>query len=269
MNTRKQNPTGTYTDTTYSKSVDHYFFDGQIRKAWVQFAAIFSELNVRVGKNDSKSTTDLVTVQVKVGSTDRVVASILAGNTQNKPIRLPAVAVQMVGMDMAYDYIKGSNQQARHTTFPVGGTLPDDGKVVYKYIPFPYFLNMEASLLASNEDQHQQMLEQILLLFNPDLQLQISDGFSDWTAITHAELTGISMDTPYPSESDRRIISTTLSFKVLCYLSPAINIRSNYLKRIKLRIAAVNSGESIEDFMVEDNTGEYTIIADTDGIPPK
>lgn len=273
MNTKKRNPTSTYADTSYSKSVDHYFYDGQLKKALVQFAAIFSELNVRIGKNDSDSDTDMITTQVKVGSMDRVVGSILAGNTQNKPIRLPSIAVQMVGLDIAFDYIKGSGQQMRETTFPIGGTLPNDGKVVYKYVPHPFFMNVEVSLLASNEYQHQQMLEQILLLFNPDLQLQISDKFSDWTAITHAELTGIGLETPYPSDTDRRIITTTLSFKVLCYLSPAMNIRENYLKRIKLRIAAVNSG-NIDEYIFQDIPGpdeEYTTIADVDkmNIPPR
>jgi hypothetical protein len=177
----------TYKDTQYSKSLDNYFYTGQIRKLQIQFAAIFSELQVAVGKNDFVQQTNLMTVPVKIGSMDRVVASILAGNTQNKGISAPMIAIHMNGMEPAFDYIKGSNQQARNTVFPVGGTLPDDGRVVYKYMPFPYFLTMEAAILATNEYQHQQMLEQILLLFNPDLQIQISDGYNDWTKITHVE----------------------------------------------------------------------------------
>jgi hypothetical protein len=70
---------------------------------------------------------------------------------------------------------------------------------------------MEAAIMATNEYQHQQMLEQILLLFNPDLQIQISDGYNDWTKITHVELVSVGLETPYPSEADRRIISTLLT----------------------------------------------------------
>ena len=269
----KQN-LNTYNGTDYSKSLDSYFFDGQIRKAIIQFGAIFSELQVKIGKNDFNSQTDLITVPVKIGSSDRVVAAIMAGNTQNKPIRLPAMAVQMVGMDLAFDYVKGSNQVNRNVHFPIGSDLPNDGKVIYTYMPFPYFLKMELAILASNEHQHQQMLEQILLLFNPDLQLQISDGFADWTKITHVELDGVSLETAYPSESERRIISTTLSFNMLCYLSPAMNVKENYIKKIKLRIASIGTGTTFDDFALNDVPGtpeEYQTIIDVDelGIPPR
>ena len=263
----------TYKNTQYSKSLDNYFYSGQIRKLQIQFSAIFSELQVAVGKNDFDQQTNLMTVPVKIGSMDRVVASILAGNTQNKPIRAPIIATHMTGMEPAFDFVKGSNQQARHTVFPVGGTLPDDGKVVYKYMPFPYFLTMEASILATNEYQHQQMLEQILLLFNPDLQIQISDGYNDWTKITHVELTGVGFETAYPSEADRRVISTTLQFRVLCYLSPPVNVRENYIKKIKLRISELSRNASFDLFKLEDvpgNPDEYDTLIDVDklGIPP-
>ena len=271
MATRKRN-LNSYADTDYSKSVGHYFYDGQIRKILVQFAAVFSELQVAIGKNGFDSATNLITVPIKLGTADRVVAAIMAGNTQNKPIRLPALAAQMTGMDLALDYVKGSNQVSRDTTFPVGGTLPDDGKVIYKYMPFPYWIDMELALIASNEYQHQQMLEQILLLFNPDLQIQISDVYQDWTKITHIELTGI--ETPYPSDTERRVITSNLQFRVLCYLSPAINVKDNYIKKIKLRIASMKFDETFEEFQLDDVPGtpeEYVTIIDVDdlNIPPR
>lgn len=264
----------TYKDTTYSKSLDHYFYDGQIRKAQVQFAAIFSELQVKIGKNDYDSQTDFITVPVKMGSIDRVVGAIMAGNTQNKSIRVPMLATNMMGIEPVWDMVKGSNQVSRRVSWPVGSALPEGGKVIYKYVPHPYWLKMELAIIASNEYQHQQMIEQILLLFNPDLQIQISDGFADWTKISHVELVDVGLDTPYPSETDRRLITTTINFKVLCYLSPPVNIKENYIKKIKLRITALNSNQSFEDFKFEDVPGtpeEYETIIDVDklDIPPK
>lgn len=270
----KKEDLSTYNDTTYSKTLGHYFYEGQLRKHLVQAAAVFTELQVKIGKNDFKSQTDLITVPVKIGSMDRVVAAIMAGNTQNKNARIPMLVLQMTGLEIAYDYIKGSNQVKRETKFPVGGTLPDDGKVIYSYMPFPFWLNFEVTILASNEYQHQQILEQILLLFNPDLQLQISDAFADWTKITHIELLDINLETPYPLELDRRIITTTLNFKSLVYLSPAINLKDNYIKRIKLRISEVSTNENFDDYFIENIPGapdEYQTIIDIDklGIPPR
>ncbi len=264
----------TYTNTDYSKSLDHYFYDGQIRKAQVQFSAIFSELRVKIGKNDFDSQTDFITVPVKIGSIDRVVAAIKAGNTQNRPVRVPAMAAHLEGIEQAWDYVKGSNQQFRHTVFPVGGTLPEDGKVVYKMMPFPYFLNMNLSVIASNEYQHQQIIEQILLLFNPDLQIQISDGYSDWTKISRIEMVGVGFDTPYPLDEESRLITTTFSFRVLCYLSPPVNLKENYIKRVMMRFTSVAMGENMEEFMLENVPGtpdEYIKVADIDllDIPPR
>lgn len=265
---------GTYANTDYSKSVDHYFYDGQIRRAQVQFSAIFSELKVKIGKNDFDSASEFITVPVKIASIDRVVAAIKAGNTQNKPIRVPAMAAHLEGIEQAFDMVKGSNQQFRHTTFPAGGTLPNDAKVVYKYMPFPYYLNMNLSVVTSNEYQHQQIIEQILLLFNPDLQIQITDGYSDWTKISRVELTGINFETPFPLAEETRLITTSFNFKVLCYLSPPINVKDNYIKRIMMRINAIGTGDDYDEYFIDHIPGspeEYAVVADIDmlDIPPR
>lgn len=256
----------TYKNTQYSKSLDNYFYTGQIRKLQIQFAAIFSELQVAIGNNDFDQQTNLITVPVKMGPMDRVVAAILSGNTQNKPIRAPAIATNLIGIEPAWDFVKGLNQKARNVVMPVGGVFPDDIKVVRKLMPFPYFMIMEASILASNEYQHQQMLEQILLLFNPDLQIQISDGYDDWTKITRVELTSVGLETAYPNEYDRRLITTTLQFQVLCYMSPPVDIRDDYIKRIKLRISELASNVDMDLFKLEEipgNADEYSTIADS------
>lgn len=265
---------GTYANTDYSKSVDHYFYDGQIRRAQVQFSAIFSELKVKIGNNDFNSESNFITVPIKIGSVDRVVAAIKAGNTQNKPVRVPIMAAHLEGIDQAFDFVKGSNQQHRYTTFPAGGTLPNDAKVIYKYMPFPYFLNMNLSVITSNEYQHQQIIEQILLLFNPDLQIQISDGYSDWTKISRVELSGINFDTTYPLGEESRLITTSFSFQVLCYLSPPVNIKENYIKKIMLRLHAVGTGEDYGEYFMDNVPGEpeeYMTVADIDmlDIPPR
>jgi hypothetical protein len=269
------NKLATFEHTTdFSNSVDHFFYTGQIRRILVQFSAIFSEMQVSVGKNNNfDQQTNLMTVPIKIGSMDRVVAAIMANNTQNTMIRAPIMASNMMGIEPAYEYIKGRNQISRETVFPVGGTLPDDGKVVYKYMPSPYWIHTELAILATNELQHQQMLEQILLLFNPDLQIQLSDAYDDWTKISHVELTSVGLDTPYPSETDRRLITTRFNFRVMCYLSPPMNIKDNYVKKIKLRISSLQSSDDFNDYTLFDVPGtddEYTTIADVSKmhVPP-
>ena len=46
-------------------------------------------------------------------------------------------------------------------------------------------------MATSNTDQKLQLLEQILVLFNPALEIQQNDNPVDWTTITTVELTDI------------------------------------------------------------------------------
>ena len=43
-------------------------------------------------------------------------------------------------------------------------------------MPVPYLLNMQVDVWTSNTDQKLQLMEQILVLFNPALEIQHNDG---------------------------------------------------------------------------------------------
>ena len=55
---------------------------------------------------------------------------------------------------MAPEARKGVNQQYREVFLPLGGAAPDDFKVVYKFMPIPYFLRYDLHVLVSNR-RHQ------------------------------------------------------------------------------------------------------------------
>jgi hypothetical protein len=171
----------------------------------------------------------------------------------------------MQGMDIAPELQAGINTTRNQTYLPVGGVLPDDIKTVSQLRPVPYRVNLEVAIYASNTDQHFQMLEQILILFNPGVQIQISDSTFDMTKITTMELMGIRFEQNYPSAADRRIIQTTLDFSFPIYLSAPAQVKSNFINTIYARIgsltsqAAGNSSYSIvENLDVEG--AAYTMI---------
>lgn len=260
----------TFTDTDFSKTTDYYFYAGQLRRLQVQFASLFVEMQVSVGKNgNANRQTNLMTVPVKYASADRVVASIKAGNTQNVPLRLPMIALSMGELELAYDRFKGLKQVTRKVTFPTGAILPDGGKVVYKVTPMPYYVNFEMTVMTTNQRQMHEILEQIMILFTPDIQIQTSDAFLDWTAITAVELMGINPDT-LPEDADNRVYRTSLQFRAVAYLSPPADIRENYIKRIKLRFTAIGTGESFDEFFMDDEA-PYETVADVNtlDIPPR
>ena len=245
-----------------------YFYNAQIRGYILQFMAIFAGFKVAVGKLDNREEA-LIPVHLTYGAKDRVVASIFAENTQNKPLRLPAMSAYMNGIDLAPDRRKGVGVSRRETFLPVGGTFPDDITTVEQLMPVPYLTSMELSIYTSNRDEHLQLIEQIFMFFDPILQIQTSDDTFDWTKITTVELTGIRFEENYPIGTDRRMIQTTLDFAMPIYIATPAKLKNNFIKEIFARIgtistATVGSREIIAEL---DAQGfEYDKIFDADDI---
>lgn len=244
-----------------------YYYDEQIKSYLLQFASIFTEMQVMFGKTEDRDK-GLVPVKVHYGSKDRVAAAILHKNTQNAPIRLPAIAIYVSNIEMAPNRRKGVGGTDRHTHLPRGGLIPDDLQVVHRYVPIPYDLTVELSIFASNQDQQMQILEQILMLFDPMLQIQISDGPFDWTKITQVELTGVRMEENYPSGADPRLIHTSLDFQIPIYIAPPANLKHDFVEKIKMRISATDLSTELADIVAEfDAQGiEYTTVTSVDDI---
>lgn len=245
-----------------------YFYDQQIKRHLIEFMAVFAGMQVRMGDVMDPSA-EMINVPITYGVTDRVVADILANNTVNTPIRLPMMAAQCLGLELAPDLASGIGTIRRHAYVPLGGVVPDDIKVVYEAKPFPYRCNVELAILASNTEQLMQIVEQIALLFDPILQIQTSDAGMDFSRITYVELESIDMDTSYPSATDRRVIQATMKFNFPIYMSLPAEIKRNYVKSVFMRISAMGSdfdfNNGFDVIAAADAAGvQYQKVADAD-----
>lgn len=230
-----------------------YYYNKQLKSYIIQFMAIFGGLRVEVGKT-GEIEPRLVTVPIAYGSKDRVVASLKADNTQNKQLRLPIMSAYMNALDLAPESRKGVGNERRQTYLKTGGVFPDDVQVVHQLMPVPYKATIELSIFSSNTDQHMQIMEQILMLFDPVLQIQTNDDVFDWTKITTVELMSIRMDENYPAGTDRRIIQSAMDFSFVVYISAPANIKKDYVADIFLRIGAVSTiVANSEDMVAELN----------------
>jgi hypothetical protein len=242
-------------------STETYHYDSQLRSYIVQFMAVFAGLKVSVGENDFDKQSNLIDVPIRYGSVDRVVAAVKADNTQNKPVRLPTMAAYLASIQMAPEARKGVNVVERRPFLERGASFPNDIRVIEREQPIPYIAVFDLSIMTSNTDQHYQILEQILTLFNPIIQIQTSDDVHDWKRITTVELTDIGLEENYPPGQDNRIIQTTLSFVVPIYMAPPTVINRNYVAEIKMRLAAVAANESVTD-IVSDITRTFPAYED-------
>lgn len=233
---------------------DGYYYDHQLKRYILQFMAIFSGLQVQVGKwNDEDER--LISVPIHYGHKDRVVASILAENTQNKVLRLPAMSAYMRTIEIHTQNLAGSGATRRQSYTPTGGEVTTDTEVIYQRRPVPYKLGMEVAFYASNTDQMYQMIEQIAPIFGPTITIPTnSDSIFDWQRLSAVDYTGIALETNYPSATDRRINIFTMTFDYTIWLGVPADVRDNFIKQVYLRIGAISAAD----------TSNYEIVADLD-----
>ena len=102
---------------------------------------------------------------------------------------------------------------------------------IQKYMPVPYELTFDVSIWTNNIDIKEQLLEQILVLYNPRIDFQTSMNPLDWTMLSTIELTDSIQWTSVtiPQGTDNPIDISTLKFKVPIWLNPPAKIKTQKL----------------------------------------
>ena len=167
-----------------------HFYDGQIRRYTTQMMRILSNFPVIDGDGQTKD------VPVMYGDLTRQVANIIRENSENKLPSAPRISVYITGLELDKDrltdatYTRKTNIRERAYDEVNKEYINQEGKAytVERLIPTPYLMRCNADIWASNTDQKLHLLEQILVLFNPSLEMQTTDNFIDWTSITVVHL---------------------------------------------------------------------------------
>lgn len=215
--------------------ISSFFYEGQLKAYMIQFCQIFAGLQVQTGKGECGEP-EFMSVPISIGNRDRVVAAIMAGNTKNRPFSLPTMAASLSTISLNPGR-KGVGVVDRRVYLPQGGVYPTDLKTLVRVMPIPYKIGMELAIYASNTQQLHQILEQLLVLFDPILQIQTSDSAFDWTKITTVELMSINNEENYPlGTNDRRIIMWTLTFEIPIYISAPVDIKNEVVKNILIHL---------------------------------
>jgi hypothetical protein len=230
--------------------ISGYFYEGQLRSYLLQFCNIFTNMKVMTGKNECGET-EFMSVPITVGSRDRVVAALQTGNTQNKTFSLPLMAASITGIQMSQNR-KGVGVVDRKVYLPEGGAYPDDLRTVVRVMPVPYILSVELAIYASNTHQMHQILEQIMMIFDPILQIQTSDSAFDWTKITTVELQAINNQENYPPAANKRVIQWDLSFEMPIFISAPVDIKDELVRKIIITYGDLE-GYQIDEFDDEGN----------------
>jgi hypothetical protein len=85
---------------------------------------------------------------------------------------------------------------------------------------------MKCDIWATNADQKLQILEQILVLFNPSLELQTTDNYIDWTSLSVLELASMNWSSKtIPVGNDSPIDVATITLEAPIWISPPAKVK--------------------------------------------
>lgn len=222
----------------FDDAFKNFWYDEQLASYITQFMAVFSSMYVRIGKNDLNSQSNLIPIPIRYGGVDRVVEGIISGNTQNKNLRLPIFSVKLADVQLAPERAKGRGTTERKPFLPRGESLPDGIKIMQRRTPVPYKLFFELNVFTSNDLQKFQIMEQILSVFDPSIQIQTSDDPFDGGKISVLELESIGFEENYPSDTGKKVNVSSLIFSTVGWLQIPMNFKENFIKSIQLKLQA-------------------------------
>jgi len=193
---------------------------------------MFSNFECEFGYDDAGQVT-YIQVPIRYGDASRNAQTMLQDASANNVPCSPMMSFYI--NELKYDrprvqdpYFvdrKDIRQRTYNDTTELYETTQGNALTVERIMPVPYELGLTLDIWSSNTNMKLQILEQILPLFNPALEIQSTDNFLDWTSLSAVEL----IDTNWTSRSvpagaDDDIEISTLKFKLPIWISPPAKV---------------------------------------------
>jgi hypothetical protein len=205
-----------------------HFYDGQIRRYITQIVRLMSNFQYQDNKGNFTS------IPVSYGDLTRQVASIIRDNSENKIPSAPRIAVYVTTLEIDrsrtsdQSYVSKLNVRERSYDSATNSYGEESGNAytVERIMPVPYILGVNVDIWATNTDQKLQILEQILCLFNPSLEIQTTDNYVDWTSLSVVNLENVNWSSrSIPVGTDSEIDISTISFTTPIFISPPAKVK--------------------------------------------
>jgi len=214
-----------------------YFYHQILRKTVIAFGTLFNDISIK-HTNSSDIVTDIIKVPLAYGPTQKFLARLeqspdLSKSTQ---ITLPRMSFEFTGI--TYD-------SSRKVTTTQQFTVADKttNTVTKKaYMPVPYNMQFELSIMSKLNDDALQIVEQILPYFQPAYNLTVTlveSGINEKRDIPIV-LENITMQDDYEGNfSTRRVLLYTLRFSAKTYLfGPVSTATSDIIRTAKISYLA-------------------------------
>ncbi len=214
-----------------------FFYDEQIRRYILQFLRIFSDFSIEIPPDENGLRVQK-RVPIRYGDMHRMVAQILKENSENVTLSAPAMSGYITSMDLANDRrqdpMNVTPVRAIERTYNTETGLYESTQanryMVERYMPVPYNMTMNLDVWTTNTTDKMQLWEQIMVVFPPSVQIQVSDNPLDWSAITEIELTDMNWSSRgVPQGSVSANDFSTFTFKVPIWINPPAKVKRQTL----------------------------------------
>ena len=209
-----------------------YFYNEILRRTIISFGTLFNSIAIK-HTDSSDNTVSVVKVPLAYGPTQKFLARLEQSPDLNKPfaITLPRMSFEFTGL--TYD---PSRKVTTTQTFTVKD--PNDGTESKKsYMPVPYNMQFELSIMSKLNDDALQIVEQILPYFQPaySVTVELVDSIQEKRDIP-VVLENITMQDDYDGDfKERRVLLYTLRFTAKTYLfGPASSATKDIIKKASI-----------------------------------
>ncbi len=233
-----------------------FFYDEQIRRYLTQFMRILGGFSVKTGK-DKNGNESYMQVPVRYGDINRMAAHIMKNQSENAINTVPFISCYVTDLQISADrrlnpthvdkvrvYEKKFDPAAgQYIEGEVGNTY-----TIERYMPVPYDLTVQVDIWTSNTDQKLQILEQLLVLFNPSINVKLNDNPFDWSNLTYMELVNVIWSVrQVPQGTDDIIDVAALNFTIPILINPPAKVkRQTLIHSILTEIKKLQNNESLD-----------------------
>ena len=209
-----------------------YFYNEILRKTIISFGTLFNEITIK-HVNNSDQVINVIKVPLAYGPIQKFLARLEQSPDLNKStaITLPRMSFEFTGL--VYD---PSRKVTTTQSFTVKD--PNDGSETKKaYMPVPYNMQFELSIMSKLNDDALQIVEQILPYFQPayNLTVDLVESINEKRDVPIV-LENITMQDDYEGNfTTRRALIYTLRFTAKTYLfGPVSTASKDVVKKVTL-----------------------------------
>ena len=196
-----------------------YSYHEIIKKTVVGFGTLFNNIELR---RVTSGKTEVMKVPLAYGPRQKFLQRLnqVGLNKTTTQITLPRISFEIQGFNYDATRKVSPTQYIRNTQA--------DGKEFKSFMPIPYNLNFELAIMAKNQDDGLQILEQILPVFQPSFNITLNlvptmDEKKDYPVT----LVSIDYEDVYEGDYDtRRTLVYTLQFVAKTYLYGPVQDKS-------------------------------------------